>query len=261
MVSIKVWMPELATALLLLFATLLLASNVEAAEDSYSYTSSPPPPPYKYVSPPPPPPPPYKYASPPPPPPYYYQSPPPPSPTLPKPPKPPMPPKPPTLAMPPKPPPPPFKAVATGSVYCDTCKDGKLKQPLQGVTVGVFCWNGKSEESFYGTTNDEGDFKIDLAGFDYVGCGGAKACVAKLISASYVTSCTQPTDMQGGLKGGPLEVTTISEQGVTLTAGPFAYTPTFNSPKCYQSSNGPVYGTSPPLPPYKYKSPPPPPYK
>ncbi|MCO5589462.1 hypothetical protein L7F22_043429 [Adiantum nelumboides] len=160
------------------------------------------------------------------------------------------PPTPPSPTYPPRPPL--LQAVVTGTVYCDVCKNDKLKKPLKGVTVGVFCWDGKQEESFYGSTDDKGAFQIELKGFDYVGCGGAKACAAKLISASYATHCTQPTDKHDGQKGAGLHVTAKSEHSVTLSAaGPFAYVPTFDYPKC-----SPMYGTPSAPPPYKYPSPP-----
>lgn len=153
-----------------------------------------------------------------------------------------------------------LKAVVTGHVYCDVCRNGKMKQPLKDVKVGVFCWNGESEDSFYGVTEENGLFKIELTNFNYEKWGG-KACQAKLIAAFYETTCTIPTTLHGGDSGAELHIKSKSEKEVVLLAGPFAYLSEQKYEKCDYE-----YASPPPPPYYKYESPPPymyesPPYK
>eukprot|EP00250_Pteridium_aquilinum_P035846 c9997_g1_i2 orf=349-1320(+) len=242
---------------ILIVLILHAVSYARATETSYTDTpsykyKSPSPPPYKYESPPPPA---YKHDSPPPPlpaykneslppPPYKYKS---------------LPPSPPLYESLPGYGHKPLKVVTTGSVYCDICKDGTIKKPLQGVTVGVFCQNGKSRESFYGTTNGKGIFKIELIGFDYERCGGGKVCEAKLISPSYATSCTLPTNLHGGQKGAHLHIKSKSHNEVVLLAGPFAYRSPLTYHRCSYQHPSPKYARTPF--PYEYKSPSPPHYK
>lgn len=210
---------ETKVAMFVLVLAVLLSSNSVVAGGKGEYKYESPPPPYKYESPPPPP---YKYESPPP------------------------------------PPPPSCKVEVTGNVFCDLCQNGKIKKPLKGVKVGVFCWNGKSEDSYYGLTDEKGCFTIELSGFDYFHLGVA-ACKAKLISPCYDTPCTIPTDLNGGNSAGELHLKSKAKDLIVLITGPFAYKSEKPSDKCWVSP--PYKYQSPPPPPYKYESPPPPPYK
>lgn len=127
-------------------------------------------------------------------------------------------------------------AVVTGHVFCDLCKDGHLQIPLPGVTIGVVCWNGNAEYSFYGTTNKLGNFKVKLGRYDYHKHGGSESCRVKLIAPSSSTSCTVPTNLNGGKLGAHLKMKAKSLHELILKAGPFAYTSPVKNKKCKHSA-------------------------
>lgn len=206
------------------FILLFVQADVASSYSVYKYVHSPPYKyaPYKYV---------YPYPPPPPPPPHHthvYK----PLPHVHK-----------NVAHHPKQ----LKAAVTGHVYCDTCKDGKFKEPLKGVMVGVICRNGKVERSFYGVTNKLGNFKVKLGGYNYHKHKGTKSCHVKLISPSYSTSCMVPTNLHGGKLGAHLQIKSKNLHELVLKAGPFSYTSPFKNKKCYQD-----YGKSPSF--YKHGS-------
>ncbi|MCO5551223.1 hypothetical protein L7F22_018245 [Adiantum nelumboides] len=126
------------------------------------------------------------------------------------------------------------QAVVTGHVFCDVCKNGNIKEPLKGVTIGVTCWNGKEEQFFYGITNKSGKFNVKLSGYNLQKHGGDKSCHAKLIYPSFRSSCMVPTNLHDGKLGAPLHVMSESPKKVVLFAGPFSYTTRFKDKKCHQ---------------------------
>lgn len=124
-------------------------------------------------------------------------------------------------------------AVVTGNVFCDICKNGQLKEPLKGVTIGITCWNGKVEQSFFAITDKQGNFKVKLSGYNTHKQGGGKSCRAKLIYPSVKTLCMLPTNLNDGKLGAPLRIKSQTSHKLVLLAGPFAYTTPTKNKKCH----------------------------
>ncbi|KAK8514047.1 hypothetical protein V6N13_062951 [Hibiscus sabdariffa] len=165
------------------------------------------------------------------------------------------PPKPPTYPPPPKtptkpptyPPPshPPAKpptypkpsrsfVAVQGVVYCKSCKykgsDTLLgAEAILNATVKLTCKNTKYKQEATARTDKNGYFFLQAP--KTITSFGAHKCTVSLLS-SPLGSCSKPTDLHGGIKGGALRpekpFTANKLPFILYSAGPFAF-----EPKCY----------------------------
>ncbi|KAK8485316.1 hypothetical protein V6N13_078218 [Hibiscus sabdariffa] len=165
------------------------------------------------------------------------------------------PPKPPTYPPPPKaptkpptyPPPshPPAKpptypkpsrsfVAVQGVVYCKSCKykgsDTLLgAEAILNATVKLTCKNTKYKQEATARTDKNGYFFLQAP--KTITSFGAHKCTVSLLS-SPLGSCSKPTDLHGGIKGGALRpekpFTANKLPFILYSVGPFAF-----EPKCY----------------------------
>ncbi|KAF7851196.1 hypothetical protein BT93_L4341 [Corymbia citriodora subsp. variegata] len=116
--------------------------------------------------------------------------------------------------------------VVQGVVYCKSCKDTLIgAKPIFGAVVKLLCQNTKDSVSVTATTDKNGYFflqpPLTVISFAF------QKCKVFLVS-SPIPSCSQPSNLNGGLTGVSLKwenPSSIKLPFILYSVGPFAFEP------------------------------------